>query len=439
MGFEFSGVGYAWEMHLVGLLFLSHLSHSATVNCQAEPVTVFTDATVVLREGKTISNGMVVIQGEKIISVSESGTVPTDAKVISLKGKTIYPGFIDGYVGKGVKSPPAPSEAGKPNNTIAAPSSLWVGNRKGIAPEWKASENLDFSPDSSDLKNGFTAGYLSYGSGGMKGIGAVVAYSDSKVAGRILNKELGCGMSFKSGSGTGYPSNILGQIALLRQVLADAKSVADGGKLFEGDRPSWMNSLDSLQPVIKKEQPVFFEANLEREIERAYRLQSEFGFKMVLVGGRDAYKWSALVGQSKTPVILNMDLPSEPSMTISPTDTTPQEFKVQRYELWQAQMTTPKMLADLGIDLAFTSGSSGSEFWTNVRRSGLTEVQVLRGLTTIPAKLLGVEAELGSIESGKRASIVIASGPLLDAETKIEQVWVSGKQMFPKPEEKPSK
>ena len=97
------------------------------------------------------------------------------------------------------------------------------------------------------------------------------------------------------------------------------------------------------------------------------------------------------------------------------------------------------MLADLGIDLAFTSGSSGSEFWTNVRKSGLTEVQVLRGLTTIPAKLLGVEAELGSIESGKRASIVIASGPLLDAETKIEQVWVSGKQMFPKPEEKPSK
>lgn len=390
---------------------------------------ILSDATIVLRSDRTVSSGTLVCKDGRISSVSE-GSNPQGT---SLKGKFIYPGFIDAFVSKGVKGPTASSDTGKPNQNISAPPSLWIGNRKGIFPEFKAADNLDFTPSTTDLKNGFVLGNLTFNSASMKGVSAAVLYTDPKSTKRVVNPKVSSGMSFRQGSGAGYPSNILGQIALMRQVLSDAQSVKDGAKLYDGEtKPFWMASLEALQPVVKKEIPVFFEANIDREIERAFRLQEEFGFQWALVGARDAYKFSKQIAASKIPIVLTLDWNSEPNTESSPTDPTPVDFKKQRLETWKQQVSTAKTLADLGIEFSFTASSSGESFWKNAKKSGLSEAQVLNALTINPAKLLGIESQFGTLEAGKSATFVVASGPLLDESTVVEQVWIEGIKVFPK-------
>jgi hypothetical protein len=416
-------IGYASEM---GFFPLAIALHQPRV--QANEL-IISDATIILRSDRTVSIGTMVCKDGKIVSVSEG----SNGNGTSLKGKYIYPGFLDPFVAKGVKAPPASPDTGKPNQNISAPPSLWIGNRKGIFPEWKAAESLDFTPSSTDYKNGFVLGNLTFNSASMKGISAAVLYSDPKSANRVINPKVSSGMSFRQGSGSGYPSNILGQIALLRQVLSDAQSIKDGSKLYDGEtKPYWMNSLDALQPVVKKELPVFFEANIDREIERAFRLQEEYGFRWVIVGARDAYRFGEKILATKTPVVLSLDWLSEPNTESSATDPTPVEFKRQRLETWKKQVAAAKTLADLGVTFSLSAGSSGESFWKNARKTGLTEPQVIDALTINPARLLGVESQFGTIEAGKSATFVVTSGPLLDEATVIEQVWIEGTKVYPK-------
>ena len=65
----------------------------------------FINATIVNSDGKTIKNGTLLIDGEKITSYGKKRTVSKHYKVIDLKGKFIYPGFIDAYTNYGLQKP----------------------------------------------------------------------------------------------------------------------------------------------------------------------------------------------------------------------------------------------------------------------------------------------------------------------------------------------
>jgi len=98
------------------------------------------------------------------------------------------------------------------------------------------------------------------------------------------------------------------------------------------------------------------------------------------------------------------------------------------------------MLAEKGIMFAFATGGFGGSSY-NIRNlplpaaisvaHGLTEEEALKALTIYPAKILGIDDILGSLEAGKMANVVIWTGSPLQMTSRIYKVIINGK-LIPK-------
>jgi imidazolonepropionase-like amidohydrolase len=93
-------------------------------------------------------------------------------------------------------------------------------------------------------------------------------------------------------------------------------------------------------------------------------------------------------------------------------------------------------LAEAGVRFCISSGG-GSFASSSVRNLpyhaamaaayGLPKEQAVRAITLSPAEILGVGAELGSIEAGKSASLILTDGDPLEIRTKILSSWIDGR------------
>ncbi len=94
-----------------------------------------------------------------------------------------------------------------------------------------------------------------------------------------------------------------------------------------------------------------------------------------------------------------------------------------------------------GVRLAIRSIGQGPDQATSARNLpyeaatavafGLPEDEAIKAVTLYPAQLLGAGDELGSLDIGKRANVVITAGHLLRATTTIKAFFISGKPLTP--------
>lgn len=422
------------------LSFLALLS-GAAFSQEAKPAlprqnVAIVGARIEVAPGKVIPKGTVVIRDGKIVEVSAKTEAPSGVDVVKADGMTLYAGFIDAFRTSGIKSPPDPTQDGKPADTETAPSSMWIGNRKGINAEWPAAENLEIDNEQAAHKAGITTALLCPRTGNIRGAAAIVGLLPAANKERIVDPDFAMGFSFRSGTGAGYPNNILGLIALMRQTMYDVRSMIDGTVLSEEvSPPAWLKSLEALRPVLANGMPVLFEANMEREMHRAFRIADEFGMKLIIAGARDAYLMAPVLALKNIPVLLAAEMPEEPSIeppspNTPPADVTPMGYRMERREMWEKQSRGAEELAKAGVLFAFSSeGGSAGELLANVRKlisRGLSRDVALQALTTNPAKILGIDSQAGSIEVGKRADLVLMTGDFADAKTTVKRVWIDG-------------
>lgn len=399
-----------------------------------------TGVTVEAGDGKVIANATVVARGGLIASVEAGGNPPAGLPVVDGRGKTLYPGFIDGFSSQGLKTFSQPGGAARPDTGTQAFSSMWLANRKGITPEWRAADNLELKPDAATYQTGVTAALLGPAQGGMRGTAALVQMLPGGVPERVLAADAASAFSFRLASGPGYPSNLLGAIALLRQTLMDAQSLRDGAELWpKGEAaPAWAAALTALEPVVSGKRPVLFEANFEREILRAIALSEEFGFPLMILGGRDAGPLASLLAEKKIPVVLNSELDAEPpagrsQADVPPADQTPEGFRQERRARWEAQARTAQDLIKAGVPVLFASSGSMQGLLAGVQKRvqrGLPREAALRCLTSVAAEALGAGAKIGSIAPGKAASMVLMDGDFALPSTKVAAVWVDGRPVL---------
>ncbi|MCW5940608.1 MAG: amidohydrolase family protein [Fimbriimonadaceae bacterium] len=400
-------------------------------------------ARIEVGNGRTIAKGTVIVRDGKITEVTPGTKAPAGMAVVVADGMVLYPGFIDGFTTRGVKAAPTPSEDGRPDAVNTAPPTMWIGNRKGITAEWRAASNLDLDRDETAYKAGLTTALITPGRGFFRGTGAVVDLLPSTVEDRVIVPEFGMGFSFRGGGGQGYPGNILGFIALMRQTLFDARALAQGAPLDPepGDdkKPAWMASLEALIPLVEGRQPAVFDVSLDREILRAFRLADEFGFKVVVAGGRDAYLVADALAKRRVPVMLNPALATEPDLDppaqgVALADQTPMEFRKERHAKWEEQARGAETLAKAGVAFAFSSeGDALSDFLGNVRalvKRGLPKPTALRALTLGAAEILGIADRTGSVEVGKRANLVLMSGDFDNEKSEVRKVWIDGRSLY---------
>ena len=177
---------------------------------------------------------------------------------------------------------------------------------------------------------------------------------------------------------------------------------------------------EAMLPVFSKEMPVFVEANDYRQIKQAIKFAEDFDLKMVITGGDEAWKLASSLKKAKISVALGF------------VQATPR-YEDDDYDL---AYRLPKLLSDAGVKFCLTGG--GRSWYTRnlpfqagqAVAFGLSKAEALRSVTLSAAEILGVEADLGSLEVGKKATLVVSDGDILDQLTnKVVYEFIEGRKV----------
>ncbi len=389
----------------------------------------FTNATIYVSPTQILENATLLISKGKIIEVGTSvANVPKDAVTIDCRGKFIYPSFIDMFASYGMPEV-TPNVAG-PGRGRRLPQ--FISNKKGafawneaLKSEFKAAEN--FTANEKDAETWRSVGFgavMSHRADGIsRGIGTLVTLGDERENDAIMKPLAANILSFSKGSSTqDYPSSLMGSIALLRQTYLDAqwytttKSAEEKNLTLE----AWNNAQNL---------PQIFEVSDKLEALRAGKIAAEFGKSFIIKGHGDEYQRLDDMKGLKTSFILPLNFP-DPFDVEDPFDA--QQISLTELKHWELAPSNPARLATSLIPFAFTSQGlkDKKDFFKQVQKTidaGLSEENALAALTTTPAKLLGVETELGSLERGKWANFVITNGKFFAKDTKLYHNWIKGK------------
>ncbi len=400
-------------------------------------VTAIRDATVVVGPLLTIPNGTVVLRDGLIESVGPDPTVPAGAEVIDGKGLVVYAGFIDARTRLGLPDTKRPPEAQKlaegekPDFMREAPPFMEQANRKGLRPELDAAELVALSE--ADLKAAHRAGFAvavtAAGDEYLSGRAVAVTLSGAARRNALLKAKVGLHASFRT-YGTGYPGTTMGAIAHLRQTFLDAQHYARVWAAHQPGRPrpAIDPALEALQPVLRGELPVFFEADGEREILRAIALSEEFGFKLTVVGGAEAYRLAPTLRGKGIPVVLGLRLPKDPPKKADEDE--PEKLKRERERLREEQTRCAFALFQARVPFCFSSASvPAGDVLGNLQKlveRGLPADAALAALTTSPARLLGLSATHGTLQRGKAANLTVLTAPIGDKKARVRYVFADG-------------
>jgi imidazolonepropionase-like amidohydrolase len=433
MGSKWDSMGLRFQRIGLALSAMTVLTGSAWAQNY-----VIRGAKIVIKPGEILEGASIAVSMGKITAIGN--VEPTsDATVLDGAGLTVYPGFIDAYRTGLVKLPDAPAAATAPDATVTAPATMWAQNRKGNRAEVMAHANLDSSGFARALSSGVVVSHAAVGGAVFRGWTTLTLSAEKAV----LTDRVGMEMSFRGGSGQGYPSSLMGTIALLRQTLIDAKDYTEPTAPADPkEKPKGDAVLASLKPAAVGADPVVFYANSELEIRRAFRLQDEFRLKLMIAGGKEAYKVVDELKKRNIPVLVDIKPDSEPST--NPTqDGPPKEVLEERKSRVVERNQNLKQLIASGVRVAFGSFSSTpSEWLTSMREQiklGLTHEQIVAGVTTSPAEIFGLGG-FGVIEKGASANLTIVESDLASEKAKVKWVFVDGKFVDPnaKPAEKPA-
>jgi imidazolonepropionase-like amidohydrolase len=389
-----------------------------------------------------IERGTVVIRDGLIAAVGADAVVPADARVLDLTGKTVLPAFIDLTSSLGLASAPAPSAGGRPGAGAAAAAGAGAESAPvGLEPYRAVADEL--RPAAADVKAerdaGFGAVLSAPNRGAFRGLSALVPLRDSAAALALIRSPVALHMGFQPVPGR-YPGTLLGVIAYERQAFYDAQRQ---GALLDRyrasprgmERPASDRRLNALVPVVRGEMPVLFAAGNENEIRRAVAMAREFNLALTVVGATEGFRALDALQANRRPVVVSVDFPRAPEVTgwtfragirHAPGDSAAADSAARRVIEGNAAA-----LNAAGIRFALASGGSlrASEFLANVRKAiaaGLPRDVALEALTIRPAEIAGAADQLGSIEAGKVANLVVADGDLLSDSAKVSAVFVDG-------------
>lgn len=432
----------------VAAIALSFIS-AATVCAQRTGVDTYaiTNARIVTVSGATIERGTVVVRNGLITAVGANVNAPPDARIIDGAGLTVYPGLIDSYTNLALpEAAPSPSPGGgggggffaaPPRPSPGGPNSTQPA---GLQPEVMVEDVI--RPGGTEIDSwrniGITTALTFPRTGVWMGQSALINLAGDTAQEMIVRSPVAMHVGFTPLRG-GYPGSLMGVFAALRQMMLDAQRYRDSVQMYERSprgqrRPELDRSLAALVPVIEGRMPVVMLANTEREITRALDLAAEFKLRLIVAGGREAERVADRLVKQNVPVLLSLNLPRRTTAALPEADPEPMRVLRERVE---AQRTAAK-LAKAGVRFAFESGSltNMSDLMVNVGHvveNGLSTMDALRAFTIWPATILGVENQLGSIETGKIANLTVTRGDLFDRNSRIVHLFIDGRPVDLRP------
>ena len=396
---------------------------------QRETMYAFKNATIVQDAQHVLNNATLLIRQDKIVAVGTNLTIPADAIVVDCSGKFIYPSFIDLYADYGVTGPQAQGGGGR-NAYLNVQLNSNTKGAFGWNQAIKADVNAGalFVVDDAKAKALRDAGFgsvLTHQKDGIaRGTGTFVSLANVKENFAIIKEKASAHYSFNKGSSQqSYPSSMMGNISLLRQTYYDAKWYKNNAAK-EGVNLSLMawNNIQSL--------PQVFEANDKWNILRADRIGDEFGIQYIIKTSGNEYQRIPEIVSTGASLIVPINYP----MAMDVEDPTDARFvSLTDMKHWELAPTNPASIEKAGITFSLTTADlrSPNAFLANLRKAidnGLSEAKALEALTSNPAKMIGVNDAVGSIEQGKIANFIITTGNVFNEKSSIVENWIQGKK-----------
>lgn len=403
------------------IVVLLSLVLTAAAHAEAPGVFVITNGIVHPVPGSEINDGIVVIRNGLIESVGANAAIPADATVIDAAGGHVYPGLFDAHTSLGFSAPESDEKPVEP--TAASP----------------ATEMMSLTESDLDSRRitGVTTIVAVPSSGIFSGQSAVVNLSDGPAASRIIRTPVAMNAAFRTRPTWTFPDSLMGVIAHMRQSFYDAQHYAAARAAYDRNpaqpRPQTSADLEALGPVIRREMPVVFIADSAEAIRRAQAIAREFNLRSIISGARQAYSMTA-ADFADVPVLVSVDWPPAPS---GREDREEQPLRVIRDRVLGP--TTPSVLQKHGVQYALVSGTGrASDFLPGIRKAisnGLAADDALRAVTLTPARIFGVDRQIGSLEKGKIANVVVTDRPIFERRSKVTHLFVDGREVRPQPAE----
>ena len=220
------------------------------------------------------------------------------------------------------------------------------------------------------------------------------------------------------GATNGFPSTRMANVGLIRQALIDANRYRTESN---GDEPPARSlKKEALSMVLEGGVPALISADRADELSTALRLGEEFGVSLTLVGATDAPVLLHRLAGSGVPVLLG-----------------PPGDAALRSADGGALIETAAKLREWEIPFALVTGDDENaprvsllDQARSAVRGGLTPTEAVEAITITPARILGLDESLGSIEEGKEADLVLFDGDPMDASTQVLVVLVGGSAVF---------
>lgn len=398
-------------------LFLFLASAAALIAAPlAAQTTAITGGKVVIGDGSApIEGGTVLIRGDRVVAAGANVAIPADAQRIDATGKWVTPGIFAGFSRIGLVEVGAVSQT----NDTEADKSVF-----SAALDIQYAVNPFASPISVNRAAGVTRAVVSPDSGSsiFGGYGAVIDLGQDEnpitEARAFQFVELGEAGHRRAG-GSRAAAHIL-----FRALLEEARTYARNPAVFDSDLLK-ASDAKALLPVINGSTKLLVHVESANDILKVLDLRKDFpALDLVLVGANEGWRVAEHIAAAGVPVLASAlsDLP-------------------YGFEDLSATQSNIGRMKDAGVRVAIgmINDRDAHQLRYSVQYAGnlvaLTKVPRATGLTwdeafaaisSVPAEIMDMGGQLGSLKAGRKADVVIWTGDPLELSTQVEKVMIDG-------------
>jgi imidazolonepropionase-like amidohydrolase len=367
--------------------------------------------------GETLTDGLVIIREGRITAVGPAEEIGLPDDLLVIETAVATPGLVD-----------ARSVVGLAGYLNQDHDQDQLERSAAIQPELRA---IDAYNPREELvgwlrEHGVTTLHTGHGPGEVISGQMLVAKTTGDTVDEAVVRPYSA-LAATLGSGAtrhdrGSPGNRSKAVAMLRGKLYAAAEYRDErDSADEGKGPARELGLEALAAVLDGEVPLIVEADRHSDIMTALRLADEFGFELILAGASDAHLLVDEIKAAGVPVIIH------PTMARAQAggDTQHRSF------------TTAARLMNAGIEVALQSGYEGYVPKTRVvlfeaamtLPYGASFDQALEMVTMAPARILGLDQRIGSLEVGKDGDVALFDGDPFEFTTNVTGTIIDGRRV----------